>query len=83
MPIGTTMTYQERKNIVNIVSAVLIMGIYALVIYHRHQAGRIDLVRDYTQWGVIFLIFIAFFGSCLTADIVDNLSQIYYYRKGV
>ena len=29
------------------------------------------------------VLFIAFFASCLIAEIVENISQIYYYRKGI
>lgn len=148
------MTYQEKKNIVNIISALLISGIYALIVFQRHQAGRFDLTQDYHKWGIIFLVFIgvsiaariviyiifhivnaiatreedipvtderdklvelkgtrnfhytfsigfalafislalgttpvflfiAFFACCLLGDIVSNISQIYYYRKGI
>ena len=148
------MTYQEKKNIVNIISALLITFIYALIVYKRHQAGIFDLTVDYSKWGIIFLIFIgisivariviyiifhiinaiatreeempitderdklielkatrnsyrtfsigfglslvsmsigmtpvllfiAFFACCLVAEIVENISQIFYYRKGI
>lgn len=148
------MTYQEKKNIVNIISAILITGIFAWIVYQRHMDGVFDLTSDYRKWGTIFLIFIgtsivariiiyiifhiinaiatreeeipitderdklielkatrnrchtfsigfalaiismslgaepivlfiAFFACCLVSEMVDNLSQIYYYRKGV
>jgi hypothetical protein len=53
------MTYQEKQNIVNISSGVLITGIYAWIIYQRHVQGRFDLTEDFSKWGIIFLIFIA------------------------
>jgi hypothetical protein len=31
----------------------------------------------------VYWIFIAFAGSALISEIVENISQIYYYRKGV
>ncbi len=148
------MTYQEKKSVVNIISALLITGVYSWIIYQRHMAGRFDLTQDYRKWGTIFLIFIgvsivariviyiifhiintiatremevpvtderdklielkatrnkhfafslgfalailsmslgmtpvilfiAFFASCLISEIVENISQIYYYRKGI
>ena len=148
------MTYQEKKNIVNIISSVLIIVTYALIIYQRHLDGRFDLTVDYSKWGFIFLIFIgisivariiiyiifhiinaivtreedvpvtderdklielkatrnayyvfsvgfvlsvislsvgmpvygiiiAFFVCCFLAEIVENSSQIHYYRKGI
>lgn len=148
------MSYQEKQNIVNILSGLLITIIYAAIIYQRHLQGRFDLTEDFGKWGVLFLIFIgvsvvariiiqiifhiinaivtreektpvqderdklvrlkgirnsyyvftggfvlsvmglalgmpvhwifiAFVGFGLIAEIVDNGSQIYYYRKGV
>ena len=148
------MTYQEKQNIVNIFSGLLITPIYAIMVYQRHLQGIFDLTEDYRTWGVIFLIFmgvsvvariiiyiifhiinaiatreeelpvederdklvklkatrnsyyvfcggfvlavislaigmpvygifIAFVGFGLIAEIVDNSSQIYYYRKGI
>lgn len=148
------MSYQEKQNIVNIFSGLLITGIFAWTVYQRHLEGRFDLTEDFTKWGVLFLIFmgvsivariiiyiifhiinaiatreedvpvederdkliklkstrnsyytfsicfvsafmllaigmpiycifIAFLASGLLAEIVDNSSQIYYYRKGI
>ena len=53
------MSYQEKENIVNIFSSLLITTIYALIVYQRHQQGRFDLTEDFSKWGSIFLIFIA------------------------
>ncbi|MEN8227670.1 MAG: hypothetical protein ABFS38_05905 [Bacteroidota bacterium] len=148
------MSYQEKQNIVNIFSGLLITTIYALIVYQRHLQGRFDLTEDFDKWGVIFLIFIgvsivtriiiliifhiinaiatreeetpvederdklvklkatrnsyyaftggfflsvvslalgmpvygifiAFISFGLIAEIIDNSSQIYYYRKGI
>ena len=148
------MSYQEKQNIVNIFSGVLLTVIYALLVYKRHQQGQFDLTEDFHTWGVVFLIFIgisvvvriiiqiifhiinaiatreekvpvederdqliklkatrnsyyaftsgfvlsviglalgmpvhwifiAFVVSGLIAEILDNGSQIYYYRKGI
>lgn len=52
------MTYQEKQNIVNIFSGLLITSLFALNIYQRHIDSRIDLTQDYNTWGIIFLIFI-------------------------
>jgi len=148
------MSYQEKQNIVNIFSGVLITAIYALLIIKRQQEGNFDLREDFDTWGIIFLIyiaasivvriiiqivfhiinaiatreekvpvtderdklitlkatrnsyyvftsgfvlsvmslaigmpvygiFIAFVATGLLAEIIDNGSQIYYYRKGI
>lgn len=61
------MSYQEKKNIVNIFSAMLITAIYAWIIYQKHLAGTINLREDFTSWGMIFLIFI---GVSIVARIV-------------
>lgn len=53
------MSYHEKQNIVNIVSGVLIMGIYFLIIYQKHMQGQFDLTEDFTAWGKVFLIFMA------------------------
>ena len=148
------MSYQEKQNLVNIFSGLLITTIYGFIIYQRHQNGLIDLTQDYQTWGKVFLIFmgvsiaariliyiifhifnaiatreetipvederlqliklkatrnsyhafsitflvafilltfgmpiygvlIAFVAGGLFAEIIDNLSQIYYHRKGI
>ena len=61
------MSYQEKENIVNIVSGLLITGIFAWVVYQRHMQGRFDLTEDYSKWGIIFLIFI---GVSIAARII-------------
>ena len=148
------MSYQEKQNIVNIFSALLVTIIYALMVLQRQEQGQFDLTSDFHIWGIVFLIFIgisvvvriviqiifhiinaiatreekipaederdkiiklkatrnsyyaftsgfvlsvlglavgmpvygifiAFVGFGLIAEIIDNGSQIYYYRKGV
>lgn len=51
------MSYREKENIVNILSSLLITGIYAWIIYEKQLAGTIDLTNDFQKWGIIFLIF--------------------------
>lgn len=52
------MSYQERQNIVNMISGVLITTIYAWIIYQKQLEGSIDLTKDFSTWGIVFLIFI-------------------------
>ncbi len=61
------MSYQERQNIVNIISGVLITAIYAWIVYQRQLEGSIDLTVDYKTWGIVFLIFI---GVSIVARII-------------
>ncbi len=148
------MSYQEKQNIVNIFSGLLVTVIFAWMVYQRQQQGIFDLTEDFRTWGRIFLvyigisiavriiiqiifhiinaiatreeavpvederdqlvklkatrnsyyaftsgfvlsvvglalgmpvywIFIAFVAFGLIAEIIDNGSQIYYYRKGI
>lgn len=51
------MSYREKENIVNILSSLLITGIYAWIIYQKQLAGTIDLTDDFQKWGIVFLIF--------------------------
>ena len=61
------MSYQERQNIVNIISGLLITAIYAWIVYQRQLEGSIDLTVDYKAWGIVFLIFI---GVSIVARII-------------
>ena len=61
------MSYQEKQNIVNIFSGLVITAIYALIVYSRHLEGRFDLTEDFSKWGVIFLVFI---GVSIVARII-------------
>jgi len=64
------MSYQEKQNIVNILSGLLITAIYGILIYQRHEQGLIDLTQDYRSWGIIFLIFI---GVSIVARIIIQI----------
>lgn len=61
------MSYQEKENIVNIFSGLLITAIYGWIVYQKHLAGRFDLTDDFKTWGIIFLIFI---GVSIVARII-------------
>jgi hypothetical protein len=61
------MSYQEKENIVNIFSGLLITAVYALIVYQRHMEGSIDLTSDFRSWGIVFLIFM---GVSILARIV-------------
>ncbi len=51
------MSYREKENIINIFSGLIITGVFAWVIYQRHQNGLIDLTDDFQTWGKLFLIY--------------------------
>ena len=64
------MSYQEKQNIVNIFSGLLITAIYAIIIWKRHLAGNFDLKEDFDTWGVIFLIYI---GASIVVRIIIQI----------
>ena len=68
------MSYQEKQNIVNILSGLLITVIYAIIIYQRQLQGRFDLTEDFSKWGVLFLIFI---GVSVVARIIIQIIFMY------
>jgi hypothetical protein len=51
------MSIQEKENIVNIFSGLLITGIFSWYVYMKHTGGAYDLTQDFKQWGILFLIF--------------------------
>ena len=55
---GKAMSYREKENIINILSGILITGIYSWIIYQKHVQGQFDLTQDFSKWGVILLIFV-------------------------
>lgn len=61
------MTYQEKQNIVNIFSGLLITAIFGWSIYERQLQGQFDLTTDFKTWGIIFLIFM---GVSIVARII-------------
>lgn len=61
------MSYHEKENIVNMASGLLIVIIYAWIIYQKHLQGVFDLTQDFQKWGVIFLIFM---GVSIAARII-------------
>ncbi len=52
------MSYQEKENVVNIFSGLIITLVYGWIVYQKHLAGVFDLTEDFNKWGVIFLVFV-------------------------
>lgn len=61
------MSYQEKENVVNILSALVVAAILWSAIYQRQLDGQFDLTEDYKAWGVIFLIYM---GISIVARII-------------
>ena len=64
------MTYQEKQNVVNIFSALVVTPIYAWLVFQRQQHGQFDLREDFRQWGIVFLIYI---GISIVARIIIQI----------
>lgn len=64
------MSYQEKQNIVNIFSGLLVTALYAYIVYQKQLGGELDLAHDYTQWGLLFVIFI---GVSIVARIIIQI----------
>ncbi len=52
------MSYNEKKSITNIISSVLITGIYAIIMYQRFLNGGLSDSNIFKFWAIIILIFI-------------------------
>jgi hypothetical protein len=52
------MSYQEKENIMSLISSILILGLYSLYVYNKYLDGNPDLINDFQFWGKTFLILI-------------------------
>lgn len=52
------MSYQEKKNIVSLISTLLIFGFYSLYVFQMYQEGSIDRADTFRFWGAAILILI-------------------------
>jgi hypothetical protein len=50
------MTYQEKKSIVSLFSAILIFGFYCLYMYPQYPEGGVESTETYRYWGSFVLI---------------------------
>lgn len=50
------MTYQEKKSIVSLISAVVIFGTYCLYMYPRHPEVGLESLETFRYWGSFVLI---------------------------
>ena len=52
------MTYQENKSLTNILSTIIITGVYAIIVYQRYLNGTVDTTEVFRFWALTILIFI-------------------------
>ena len=50
------MTYQEKKSIVSLISAILIFVFYSLYMYPQHPEGGLESTETFRYWGSFVLI---------------------------
>ncbi|WP_413305476.1 hypothetical protein AA0X95_03640 [Bacillus sp. 1P10SD] len=50
------MTYQEKKSIVTLISAILIFVSYSLYMYPQHPEGGLESTETFRYWGSFVLI---------------------------
>ena len=50
------MTYQEKKSIVSLISAILIFGSYCLYMYPQYPEGGLESKETFRYWGSFVLI---------------------------
>ncbi|MEH7418853.1 hypothetical protein V7266_26850 [Neobacillus drentensis] len=54
------MTYQEKKSIVSLISAILIFGIYCFYKYPLHPNGGLKSLETFRYWGSFVLTLLLF-----------------------
>ena len=52
------MSYQESKSLTNILSTIIVTGVYALIVYQRYLNGAVDTTDVFRFWAITILIFI-------------------------
>jgi len=52
------MSYQESKSLTNILSTIIITGIYAIIVYQRYLDGAADTTDVFRFWSITILVFI-------------------------
>ncbi|MGZ9586701.1 hypothetical protein [Paenibacillus marinisediminis] len=50
------MTYQEKKSIVSLISAILIFAVYCLYKYPQYPEAALDSTETYHYWGSFVLV---------------------------
>ncbi|WP_410511457.1 hypothetical protein PaeBR_15380 [Paenibacillus sp. BR2-3] len=50
------MTYQEKKSIVSLISAILIFGFYCLYMYTQYPEGGLGTAETFRYWGSFVLV---------------------------
>jgi hypothetical protein len=52
------MSFQEKRNIVSLISTLLIFTLYCMYVFQRYQEGSLDSTDTFSFWGSVILILI-------------------------
>ncbi|KQL35345.1 MULTISPECIES: hypothetical protein [Bacillaceae] len=53
------MSYQEKKNIVSLISTLLIFSLYSLYVFYMYEEGKFQTTDVFSFWGTFIVILIA------------------------
>jgi hypothetical protein len=70
------MTYQEKKSIVSLISAILIFGLYCLYMFPKFPEGGLESTEIFRYWGSFVLILTLF--SIMAHIIISIIFNIVY-----
>lgn len=71
------MSYQEKKNIVSLISTLLISSLYSMYVFHMYQEGRFHSTDVLSFWGSFIIILIV---VSIVAKIIINIIFNIIYR---
>lgn len=52
------MSFQEKKNIVSLITTLLIFSIYSMYVFQKYQVGSFHASNEFSFWGAFILILI-------------------------
>jgi hypothetical protein len=70
------MTYQEKKSIVSLISAILIFVSYCLYMYPRYPGGGLESMETFRYWGSFVLILTLF--SIFAHIVISIIFNIFF-----
>lgn len=70
------MSYQEKKNIVSLISTLLIFSLYSMYVFQMYKEGSFHSTDDFSFWGSFIIILIAV--SILAKIIINIIFNIIY-----
>src|SRR2546428_14190133 len=52
------MSFQEKRNIVSLITTLLIFPLYCMYFFHKYQESSFSSTNEYSFWGAFILILI-------------------------